>query len=186
MGAGGGAPGAVRLFPPLSRSGEALRHQPGKPPDIDILDLQRIEQAGQFGNTVGAEITATVAIGIVIALLDRILTYTNPGAAYGLAGSVLILLWTFFGSGTTSWSSRLIHGGLRYLEYGELPLVYESLHERRNLLKIASHLVDRIPISIPVYRYSKRGKWLLHEKTNACCVCPYIFCKPFGSFLCLP
>ncbi len=41
-------------------------------------------------------VTATVAIGIVIALLDRILTYTNPGAAYGLAGSVLILLWTLF------------------------------------------------------------------------------------------
>lgn len=74
---------------------------------------------------------------------------------------VLLLEQNDFGSGTTSWSSRLIHGGLRYLEYGELPLVYESLHERRNLLKIASHLVDRIPISIPVYRYSKRGKWLL-------------------------
>ncbi len=39
----------------------------------------------------------------------------------------------------TSWaSSRLIHGGLRYLEYGEIPLVYESLHERRHLRRIAS------------------------------------------------
>lgn len=75
--------------------------------------------------------------------------------------SVLLLERNDFGSGTTSWSSRLIHGGLRYLEYGELPLVYESLHERRNLLKIAPHLIDRIPISIPVYRYSKRGKWIL-------------------------
>ncbi|HEX7719005.1 MAG TPA: FAD-dependent oxidoreductase, partial [Woeseiaceae bacterium] len=45
--------------------------------------------------------------------------------------SVLLLESNDFGSGTTSWSSRLIHGGLRYLEYGELSLVYESLHERR-------------------------------------------------------
>lgn len=74
---------------------------------------------------------------------------------------VLLLEQNDFGSGTTSWSSRLIHGGLRYLEYGELPLVYESLHERRTLLTIAPHLVDRLAISIPVYRYSKRGKWIL-------------------------
>ena len=75
--------------------------------------------------------------------------------------SVLLLEQNDFASGTTSWSSRLIHGGLRYLEYGELPLVHESLHERRNLLKIAPHLVDRLAISIPVYRYSRRGKWTL-------------------------
>ncbi len=41
-------------------------------------------------------IVATIAIGLVLALLDLILTYSNPGAAYGVAGSVLILLWTFF------------------------------------------------------------------------------------------
>lgn len=41
-------------------------------------------------------VVATVAIGLVVALLDVILTYTNPGAAYGVAGSVLILLWTLF------------------------------------------------------------------------------------------
>lgn len=63
-----------------------------------------------------------------------------------------------FGSGTSSWSSRLIHGGLRYLEYGELPLVYESLHERRHLQSIAPHLVKRIRITIPIYKGSKRGR----------------------------
>jgi glycerol-3-phosphate dehydrogenase len=75
--------------------------------------------------------------------------------------SVLLLEKNDFGSGTTSWSSRLIHGGLRYLEYAELPLVYESLHERRDLLKIAPHLVDHLAITIPVYRYSRRSKWIL-------------------------
>ncbi len=75
--------------------------------------------------------------------------------------SVLLLESNDFGSGTTSWSSRLIHGGLRYLEYGELSLVYESLHERRYLRQIAPHLVDPIAINIPVYRSSKRGMWTL-------------------------
>ncbi len=41
-------------------------------------------------------VIATVAIGLIVGLLDLILTYANPGAAYGVAGSVLILLWTFF------------------------------------------------------------------------------------------
>ena len=62
-----------------------------------------------------------------------------------------------FGSGTSSWSSRLIHGGLRYLEYGEIPLVFESLRERRLLRELAPHLVDGLSISIPVYRSSRRG-----------------------------
>ncbi|NOX69891.1 MAG: glycerol-3-phosphate dehydrogenase [Gammaproteobacteria bacterium] len=66
-----------------------------------------------------------------------------------------------FGSGTSSWSSRLIHGGLRYLEYGELPLVYESLHERRHLQVIAPHLVKRIRITIPIYKGSKRGRTIV-------------------------
>ncbi len=66
-----------------------------------------------------------------------------------------------FGSGTSSWSSRLIHGGLRYLEYAEIPLVYESLHERRYLQQIAPHLVKRIRINIPVYDRSRRGPMLI-------------------------
>ncbi|HVF00079.1 MAG TPA: FAD-dependent oxidoreductase, partial [Rubrobacteraceae bacterium] len=64
-------------------------------------------------------------------------------------------------SGTTSWSTRLIHGGLRYLEYYELYLVHESLSEREKLLKIAPHLVKPLPFIIPVYDYSKRGTVLV-------------------------
>lgn len=41
-------------------------------------------------------VIATLAIGLIVGLLDLILSYSNPGAAYGVAGSVLILLWTFF------------------------------------------------------------------------------------------
>ena len=64
-------------------------------------------------------------------------------------------------SGTSWASSRLIHGGLRYLEYGEIPLVYESLHERRNLRVIAPHLVKPLRISIPIYDQGRRGPLLI-------------------------
>lgn len=60
-------------------------------------------------------------------------------------------------SGTSAYSTRLIHGGLRYLEYGELGLVRESLHERETLMRIAPHLVRPIRLLIPVYRNSRRG-----------------------------
>ncbi|MDQ3653925.1 MAG: glycerol-3-phosphate dehydrogenase/oxidase [Chloroflexota bacterium] len=70
---------------------------------------------------------------------------------------VLLLDKTDIAAGTTSWSSRLIHGGLRYLEHGEIPLVYESLQERERLLHIASHLVFPLPLTLPIYGYHKRG-----------------------------
>jgi glycerol-3-phosphate dehydrogenase len=60
-------------------------------------------------------------------------------------------------SGTSSASTRLIHGGLRYLEHFEFGLVRESLRERETLLRIAPHLVKPLPITIPIYKQSKRG-----------------------------
>jgi len=62
-------------------------------------------------------------------------------------------------SGTTAWSSRLIHGGLRYLEYVELSLVYESLGERERLLSLAPHLVEPLGLYIPIYRTARRPRW---------------------------
>jgi len=64
-------------------------------------------------------------------------------------------------SGTSSASTRLIHGGLRYLEHGEFGLVRESLRERETLLKIAPHLVKAIPILIPIYQHARRGRFQL-------------------------
>ena len=55
-----------------------------------------------------------------------------------------------FASGTSSKSSKLIHGGLRYLQNGDVRLVYEALHERQRLLKNAPHLVHVLPFMIPV------------------------------------
>ena len=64
-------------------------------------------------------------------------------------------------SGCSAISSRLIHGGLRYLEYGEIPLVYESLHERRFLRQAAPHLVKPLRICIPIYTDARRGPLLI-------------------------
>ncbi|MGB2926888.1 MAG: glycerol-3-phosphate dehydrogenase [Limnothrix sp.] len=66
-----------------------------------------------------------------------------------------------FASGSTCWSTRLIHGGLRYLEYLEFPLVRESLHEREVLLRTAPHLVQPLQMTIPLYKGAARGYWLI-------------------------
>ena len=62
------------------------------------------------------------------------------------------------GCATTSASTRLIHGGLRYLEHFEFGLVRESLREREILLRIAPHLVKPLAMAIPIYKQSKRGR----------------------------
>jgi glycerol-3-phosphate dehydrogenase len=55
-----------------------------------------------------------------------------------------------FASGTSSKSSKLVHGGLRYLQSGDVRLVYEALHERQRLLHNAPHLVRVMPFMIPI------------------------------------
>ncbi len=62
-----------------------------------------------------------------------------------------------FASGTTSRSSKLIHGGLRYLELWDFALVRESLRERAILERLAPHLIRPLPFLIPIYRGSGRG-----------------------------
>ncbi len=56
-----------------------------------------------------------------------------------------------FSSGTSSKSSKLVHGGLRYLQQKEVKLVYESLAERQRLLLNAPHIVRPLPFLIPLY-----------------------------------
>lgn len=56
-----------------------------------------------------------------------------------------------FASGTSSKSSKLVHGGLRYLQQGEVRLVYEALHERQRLLRNAPHLVSVLPFLLPMF-----------------------------------
>ena len=66
-----------------------------------------------------------------------------------------------FASGTSSRSSRLVHGGVRYLEHGYLHLVFESSRERAILLDIAPHLVRPLQFTWPVYRGARIPRWKL-------------------------
>jgi len=62
-----------------------------------------------------------------------------------------------FASGTSSRSSKLVHGGVRYLEHGNLRLVWEACHERQLLLHAAPHLLRPLPFVFPVFRDSRFG-----------------------------
>src|SRR5216117_386690 len=57
-----------------------------------------------------------------------------------------------FASGTSSKSSKLVHGGLRYLELMDFGLVRESLREKETLRRLAPHLVRPLPFLVPIYR----------------------------------
>ena len=63
---------------------------------------------------------------------------------------------------TSRASSKLIHGGLRYLETGQVKLVYECLREQQLLLRNAPHLVQQRPFYIPVYSDSRRRPWWIY------------------------
>lgn len=74
---------------------------------------------------------------------------------------VLLLDKEDISSGTTQWATRLIHGGLRYLQYYEFPLVRESLRDRELLFRIAPHLVRPLGFCVPIYDYMDRGPLLI-------------------------
>ena len=75
---------------------------------------------------------------------------------------VLLVERSDIGGATSAWNSRLIHGGLRYLEHGEIGLVRESLREREVLLRTAPHLVQPLPLLVPLYRDARRSRRLVH------------------------
>ncbi|MEM6955821.1 MAG: glycerol-3-phosphate dehydrogenase [Myxococcota bacterium] len=64
--------------------------------------------------------------------------------------------------GTSSRSSKLVHGGLRYLEHYEFSMVFESVSERRILMDLAPHLVNPLGFLFPVYEGAKQPRWLIN------------------------
>ncbi len=82
-------------------------------------------------------------------------------AATAAGYKVLLLEKGEFARQTSTSSSKLIHGGLRYLESGQINLVYSALNERKALLRLAPELVKPVPFYIPVYKNSARGVWTL-------------------------
>jgi glycerol-3-phosphate dehydrogenase len=76
--------------------------------------------------------------------------------------TVALLEMNDLATGTSSRSSKLVHGGLRYLEHYEFSLVFEAVSERRILLDIAPHLVNPLGFLFPVYQNSKRKLWFIN------------------------
>jgi len=101
--------------------------------------------------------------GIDTATFDAVVIgggMAGAGVARDLAlrgASVALFEKGDFASGTSSKSSKLIHGGLRYLELFDFRLVRKSLREKKTLERLAPHLVRPLPFLVPVYRGSKRG-----------------------------
>src|SRR5215208_3780088 len=79
---------------------------------------------------------------------------------------VLLLDKGDISSGTTQWATRLIHGGLRYLEYYEFALVRESLRDREAILHIVKHLVKPLGFLVPIYDRSSRGPLMIRLGMN--------------------
>src|SRR3954467_3482533 len=81
---------------------------------------------------------------------------TGVGVAIDAASrgyDVLLLEQSDFGKGTSSRSTKLVHGGVRYLEQGNLPLVREALIERARLRQNAPHLVNDLMFVVPNYAW---------------------------------
>src|SRR5262249_40614648 len=80
-------------------------------------------------------------------------------ASAALGWRTLLVEQRELASGTSSRSSKLIHGGLRYLESGQFGLVRESLAERATLLRLAPELVRLVDFHVPIYRTTRRRAW---------------------------
>ena len=74
---------------------------------------------------------------------------------------VLLVEARDFASGTSSWSSKLVHGGLRYLKEGQWRLTLESVRERQRLLREAPGLVEPLPFLMPIRRGARPGRWIM-------------------------
>lgn len=88
------------------------------------------------------------------------------------------------GGQTSANSSKLIHGGLRYLETGQINLVRKSLLERRNLLNLAPTLVKAVPFYIPVYEHSQRSSWMIRAGLSLYALLSEL--DPLGRFIAVP
>jgi glycerol-3-phosphate dehydrogenase len=110
---------------------------------LEELDERRFDLLVIGGGIVGAGIAAhATRAGAAVALVD--------------AGD--------FGGGTSSASSKLVHGGLRYLRLGDVRLVREAHHERRILSNVvAPHLVHRLQFLLPLYRNGPFRPWFVQS-----------------------
>lgn len=114
--------------------------------DLDALAGRRFDLVVIGGGIFGACAAWDAALrGLEVALLER----------------------RDFGGQTSAHSFKMVHGGIRYIQHGDLVRVRESCRERSALLRIAPHLVQPLPILVPTYGHGRNGKALLMAGTLA-------------------
>jgi glycerol-3-phosphate dehydrogenase len=107
---------------------------------LDLLEGEPFDLLVIGGGIVGAGVARDAAMrGIRVALVDQ----------------------SDFASGTSSRSSRLLHGGIRYLAQGRLPLVREASREKRVLGRIAPHLAEPLAFIFPTSKHTQWSRWKL-------------------------
>lgn len=132
---------SAALSPTVSGSREPTPRPPPRTERLRALATQDFDVLVIGGGVTGCGVARDAALrGLRVALVER----------------------EDFASGTSSRSSRLIHGGLRYLEHGHLGLVFESSIERQRLLKLAPHLVRPLAFVWPVYEGARIPRWKLN------------------------
>ena len=80
----------------------------------------------------------------------------GAGIARDAAGrglEVLLVEQDDLACATSNWSSKLVHGGIRYLENGEFRLVKEAVRERNRMIENAPHVVKPLPTTIPIFKF---------------------------------
>src|ERR1700692_4856759 len=116
------------------------------------MNLSVFDRANSLQNLKGEEFDIAIIGGGI----------TGAGVARDAASrgmSVALIEAADFASGTSSRSSKLIHGGIRYLENLEFHLVFEALSERQRLFELAPHLVHPLPFLIPIYKTGRVPAW---------------------------
>jgi glycerol-3-phosphate dehydrogenase len=113
---------------------------PTRPERLEALGSRQFDLLVIGGGITGCGIAyEAVSRGLAVALVDK----------------------ADFAWGTSSRSSRLVHGGVRYLEHGHIHLVFESSAERHALLRVAPHLVRPLEFTWPVYEGARISRWKL-------------------------
>ncbi len=150
-----------------------IAYSPGQAASLDMqADSPRIDSPPSSANGAFAPWSAATA-STVRERLSTGAMYDLVVVGAGISGAgvardaarrglrVLVLDAADVAYGTSSRSSRLIHGGVRYLEQGQMGLVYEALRERARLYESASHLVTPARFLFPAYAGDRLSPWKL-------------------------
>jgi glycerol-3-phosphate dehydrogenase len=129
---------------------------------MDITTAERLDQSRRSAAARPAMLAELEHVPFDVLVIGGGITGCGVARDATMRGlSVALVERDDFGGGTSSRSSRLVHGGLRYLEHGELHLVFESSRERRTLMRIAPHLVRSLRFVWPVYEHARVPRWKL-------------------------